>query len=598
MHSIIPQLAVVTSIIYWTVVGAADSTEVIAEPSRCTVELNPGTIAVGIANKTFNDVPFCAYLGLRYAEPPVGELRFADPVLHHEPEGLRNYTAYGSVCAQFENINEQTEVDGDEDCLFINVFSPVPKGATIKYPVLVFIHGGSFAAGSGELRGVDLLMENEVIVVTLNYRLGVLGFLKHERYNITGNYGLKDQLVALQWLNQYVRQFGGDPHRVTLMGHSAGAGAVTHHLYNARAQPLFHGVMILGGSGLASWAFLYDHRKCVSNYMRDLGATTLTELRELDFQKFFIKDPKLRHAFAFSSMFYPCFIPTLDTNQSESAYFDRSVHQQVLVGSPPSMPVLVSETVNEFELLLKHVTDFWMSDNYPNNRHPTIKRRMWEVLEHLSNWAVYHGLEESKKRFYQKMANMANLRYPIRRLLNTLSSDPLYYMRFVFDGKFGENKRKTYAWYIEPNKYGAVHGDELSYIFSPYNLQEALTNRSEYRQELAVHFKTVELVTNFVKYGNPTPKRSKLSNVEWPPYNKAHNQTQYLNVDSEFTLRTVEDRRDMYYIVWSVFYNCLYYFDCQPVDGLEQLLEVYGVSKTPPSYDLDEQEENFKNNND
>ncbi|XP_050080374.1 carboxylesterase 5A-like [Anopheles maculipalpis] len=553
----------------------------------CSIRFSKHATGEGVYNRTFNDVPYCAFLGLRYAKPPVGELRFANPT-QQDPEGRANYTAYGSVCPQFQNINRQDGIVGNEDCLFLNVFAPVQEADSqltdahpAKFPVLVFIHGGSFVAGSGEVHGVDLLMENELIVITLNYRLGVFGFLKHESQNITGNYGLRDQLAALQWVHRNVHHFGGDPERVTLMGHSAGGASVTHQLYHEQARGLFHSLIVLSGSMLAPWAILYDYSRCLDNYIHDIDATTLGELRELPFERFFIADRKLRHTFAFSSMFYVCFIPTLDNRTSEAgAYFPSPPHEMVHVRTPPQIPIIISETKTEFELLLPHVFDFWMSTNYLNRRHPTVRQQVGDILDNVGKWAVIQGLEPTKQQFYQKMANMANIFYPIRRLLNELArrmdEDQLYYMRFEFDGKFGEYKKKIYAKYVETDKYGALHGDELGYIFSPYNLREALANRIEYRRELSVHKRTVELIANFVKYGNPTPKRSKLSDIVWTPYRDVENRTNYLNIDEEFTMRQTDDQRNLYALIWHIVYECLYHAHCDAVSKLELLAEQYG----------------------
>uniref|UniRef100_A0A182QKT3 Carboxylic ester hydrolase n=1 Tax=Anopheles farauti TaxID=69004 RepID=A0A182QKT3_9DIPT len=572
------------------------------EPNpACSIQLGENATADGIHNRTFHESAYCAFFGIRYAKPPVGELRFADPV-RLDPTGHRNYTAYGSICPQYKNINRQDGLLGEEDCLFLNVFAPVlAKG--VKYPVLVFVHGGSFVAGSGEVYGVDLLMDNELVVVTLNYRLGVLGFLKHERQNITGNYGLKDQLEALRWVQRNIRYFGGDPERVTLMGHSAGAAAVSHHLYHEPARGLFHGLIVLSGSPLAPWAVLYDYQRCLDNYLRDVSAITLSEFRELPFRQLFIADEKFRYVFAYCSMFYTCFVPTLEDQPNARAYFSKPPHESVHTERPQRVPVLVSETSTEFKLLVPHVFDFWMSNNYLNQRSPEVKRQIGEILDNVGDWAVAQGLELSKRRFYQNMANMANLIYPIRRLLQELGKhlgeDQLYYLRFEFDGMFGEYKKKIYTSYLETDEYGAIHGDELGYIFSPYNLRDALANRSEYRRELSVHIRTVELVANFVKYGNPTPKPSKLSGLLWPAYSEANNRTEYLNIDEQFTLRRVDDGRNVYYLLWKIVYECLYYATCEPVTKLEEFSQLYASMVTAghnKADDYDQLDEDIKNN--
>ncbi|XP_052891539.1 juvenile hormone esterase-like [Anopheles moucheti] len=605
-----PLLRLLLVIGTWTIrVAVAIPTEVTEQNNvPCSIQFSEQTSAEGVHNRTFNDVSYCAFLGMRYAKPPVGELRFANPVPLN-PEGHRNHTTYGSVCPQYKNINQQDEIMGSEDCLYLNVFVPLQETRTdvgpVKYPVLVFIHGGSFVAGSGEIDGVDLLMENELIVVTLNYRLGVFGFLKYDRQNISGNYGLNDQLAALQWIQRNVHHFGGDPSRVTLMGHSAGGASVTHHLYHKEAGGLFRNLIVLSGSMLAPWAILYDYSRCLDNFVHDVGATTLDEFRELDFRMFFIPDRKLRYTFAFSSMFYGCFIPTFDNRtEGDGAYFTRAPHEMVREQTPPQMPILISETATEFELLLPHVFDFWMSTNYLNQRHVTIRRQIGDILDNVGKWVVAEGLEPTKQQFYQKMANMANIFYPIRRLLHELGkradNNPLYYLRFEFDGKFGKYKKKIYASLLETDRYGALHGDELGYIFSPYNLREALANRTEYRHELSVHIKSVELIANFVKYGNPTPKRSKLSDIVWPSYREAINRTEYLNIDKEFTLRQVDDRRNLYSMIWKIVYECLYHSQCENITRLELLAEQYGgtiVTQTNDEYFelLDEAVKNYVN---
>ncbi|XP_058123998.1 uncharacterized protein LOC131285316 [Anopheles ziemanni] len=550
--------------------------------AECTVQLGPQSTAQGVPNITFNGVQFCEYLGIRYAKPPVGLLRFADPVLE-EPDGDNNYTAYGNKCPQFEDVNKHTAVIGAEDCLVLNIFTTVNNSTNrngsdqlVMLPVLVFIHGGSHVIGSGQVHGVDLLMENEVIVVTIDYRLGVFGFLKDEKNNITGNYGLKDQLVALQWIQRYVSYFGGDPNRVTVMGHSSGAGDLSHHLYNDRARGLFQGAILLSGSMLAPWALLYEGEECMDDYVQDLNASTLDVLREKSFEEFFLVKNRFRYTFAFIGLFHPCLPPTLEDHpDDEASYFRQSPHKLVRTKAPHPMPILIGETSTEFELMLKHVSTLVMSKNFPNNRRLEQLTPVLEIFKYISMWVVLVGLEDSKGHFYRKMASMANAYYPIKQLLSEYSqrvdSEQVYYLRFQFDGKFGECKKKIFADYVDNSVYGAIHGDDMSYIFSPYNLKEALENRSEFHRELSVHNKTVELITNFVKYGNPTPKRSELSDLVWPSYNESRNQTQYLNIDEEFQVRDVEDRQNIYFMIWQIIYECLYYEQCEAVTKLRQL---------------------------
>ena len=127
-------------------------------------------------------------------------------------------------------------------------------------------------------------------MVTFNYRLNVLGFLKTNKFNISGNFGLKDQTTLLRWVQRYIGNFGGDPAQVTLLGHSAGAGSVTHHLYIPQSKDLFHRMIVLSGSLLASWSFMYNPRLCTESYLSDLQPKTAIEFRTRAVEDFFIQN--------------------------------------------------------------------------------------------------------------------------------------------------------------------------------------------------------------------------------------------------------------------------------------------------------------------
>ncbi len=174
-----------------------------------------------------------AFLGIPYAKPPVGPLRWQPPQpfgpLSADHSQLRPAFAHGAPCAQQRfGWNNGSADHGTEDCLFLNVWAPA---AGKNYPVMVYVHGGSNTAGSAaeELSNGLQLVPRGVILVTLDYRLGVFGFFRSPAldeasgYNGSGNYGLMDQIAALEWVRRNISAFGGDPHRVTLFGQSAGA---------------------------------------------------------------------------------------------------------------------------------------------------------------------------------------------------------------------------------------------------------------------------------------------------------------------------------------------------------------------------------------
>ncbi|KAL7986312.1 hypothetical protein Chor_011478 [Crotalus horridus] len=201
-----------------------------------------------------------AYLGIPYAEPPVKKLRFQKPIPRQTWSEVLEATSFGNSCPQ-------TYVPGlpdkdiwiantplSEDCLFLNIWAPHPRTST-PVPVLVWIQGMGFITGTASLdiyNGATLSATEKVIVASMNYRLGALGFLSLPPY-APGNVGLWDQHLALKWLKENIAVFGGDPAQLTLVGQSAGAALVGCHLLSPLSQPLFARAVLQSGVPNAIW---------------------------------------------------------------------------------------------------------------------------------------------------------------------------------------------------------------------------------------------------------------------------------------------------------------------------------------------------------
>lgn len=196
------------------------------------------------------------FKGIPYAAPPVGPMRWRPPVRPAAWKGVRDATRYGAACPQGSEHKEPWAQVGpmSEDCLFLNVWRPAHAG---KYPVMVFIHGGGFtygAAGVPLYDGVRLAARG-AIIVTINYRLGRLGFFAHPaltRENPDGelgNYAVMDQVAALQWVKRNIAKFGGDADNVTVFGESAGAGSVQILMGSPVSKGLFHKAISESGAG-------------------------------------------------------------------------------------------------------------------------------------------------------------------------------------------------------------------------------------------------------------------------------------------------------------------------------------------------------------
>jgi para-nitrobenzyl esterase len=189
------------------------------------------------------------FLGIPYAKPPVGQLRWRPPQPHPKWTTTLDATRAGNECPQ---MNFSGQVEGSEDCLYLNIYTPNPPAANL--PVMVWIHGGTFLVGSGALySGARLAAKGKLVVVTINYRLGPLGFLAHPSldaenpHHVSGNYGLLDQQAAMLWVKNNIRAFGGNPNNITIAGESAGAISVGLQMISPKAKGLFERAIMESG---------------------------------------------------------------------------------------------------------------------------------------------------------------------------------------------------------------------------------------------------------------------------------------------------------------------------------------------------------------
>jgi len=191
-----------------------------------------------------------AFLGIPYAAPPIGDLRWLPPQPPAGWSGVLDATKAGNQCAQ-ARIRDQG-VAGSEDCLFLNIYAPDTPDKAL--PVMVWIHGGTFLVGSGsQYDGRELAERGHLILVTINYRLGPFGFLVNRSLDgadpgqLSGNYGLLDQQAALRWVKDNIEAFGGDPGKVTVAGESAGAISIGLQLVSPGAAGLFERAILESG---------------------------------------------------------------------------------------------------------------------------------------------------------------------------------------------------------------------------------------------------------------------------------------------------------------------------------------------------------------
>ena len=222
--------------------GSGAEADAVAAPAALSPD-TPVAVTGGLVRGALSETHpgILAFKGIPFAAAPVGELRWRPPAPVEAWEGVREATAPGSICMQ----HGAQQAPQSEDCLFLNVWAPA--AAAEPLPVMVWIHGGGYRLGAGSGAGYDgsPLASNGVVLVTINYRLNLFGFLAHaalsaeSAHGASGNYGLMDMVAALEWVRDNAAAFGGDPARVAIFGESAGGGAVMALMIAPQAEGLF-----------------------------------------------------------------------------------------------------------------------------------------------------------------------------------------------------------------------------------------------------------------------------------------------------------------------------------------------------------------------
>jgi len=253
----------------------------------------PVKVEDGLVQGTSED-GLTVYRGIPFAAPPVGDLRWRAPQPAAKWDGVRPATNFGSSPIQGSRIGPKMS----EDCLYLNVWTPA-KSAGDRIPVLVWIYGGGFSAGSTSdpnYNGANLARKG-VMLVSIAYRVGQLGFLAHPELSaettnhVSGNYGLLDQIAGLQWVRKNIAAFGGDPNRVTIFGESAGGIAVSMLCASPQAKGLFHGAISQSGGSFGpprpttcpgeNLKRLPDAEKAGEAYAKRAGVSSIAELRKI-----------------------------------------------------------------------------------------------------------------------------------------------------------------------------------------------------------------------------------------------------------------------------------------------------------------------------
>lgn len=455
-------------------------------------------------------VKYHSFKGIPYAEPPVGKLRFQAPVPKAKWNGVRTAFEHGSYCPNRWGFFGLTGLHGgQEDCLFLNVYTPKIQGLK---PVMFWIHGGAFMSGNGDttLYGPEHLLKEDVVVVTINHRFSAFGFLSTNDENAPGNAGLKDIVLALKWVKENIKKFGGDPKDITVFGHSAGSVAVHYLMISDSAQGLFQKAILQSGSSLMQCLFQPDPKTQAETLAERLNITysntkdLIEKLQEVDFQKIVDVEALLFSQGNPAGLRPFEFVPNVEPNNTKNAFLTEEPIQRMIKNNFAKIPLMVGSPNFEgmfFNLYFQIFPDKLQELNAKpfylvpytlglNENSENID----EIISDLKK-LYFDGNDEGTLVQWLDVFSDGIFRISDDRAIryHVDSTDiPVYLYEFAFDGSMNFFKKNLSLQNFE----GASHGDELFYLFEP-----GIDGFVPDEKSTLIRNRMTRLWTNFAKYG-------------------------------------------------------------------------------------------------
>lgn len=437
------------------------------------------------------------FRGIPYAAPPIGERRWTLPVAPAAWKEPKDAGAFGPACIQPKNPNPRRDVgEQSEDCLSLNVWAP--KDAD-QAPVMVWIHGGAFRLGASSIPFYDgsKFARSGVVLVSINYRLGAFGFFANEAVreangSDAANFGLLDQIAALQWVRENIASFGGDPNNVTIFGESAGGASVLYLLTSETAKGLFHKAIAQSGGGLQS--ALCAWRSCggraasrdqSNNTLAGLGVSgeSLETLQALSTEQILALSP-LSNGMGFG--------PMIDDDSVTS-----NIYERIVGGEVASVPFIIGSNSYEASLM----RGFRLSPQ-------TVFKSIGGTIDAAKRAYDVKGRKLSDEDFAAELFRDRLFGAPAKIIASAAQEAGLPVRRYYFDYvlKRREGKAK-----------GARHGAEIFYVFDNLGILPGarfIVGREDEKMATRMH----ELWTSFASSGVP-----KAEGVDWPRADNAGN---------------------------------------------------------------------------
>jgi carboxylesterase type B len=482
-----------------------------------------------------------AYEGIPYALPPIGKLRFKPPRPIPPWIGELSATKFGSMCIQYTQVPEKApeRVEGAEDCLYLNIYVPVRENEMnkVSMPVIFWIHGGAFQWGSGMLYGPDYLMDHDVIFVSINYRLGPMGFLSTEDEVVPGNMGLKDQSMALQWVSQNIEWFGGDPKKVTLTGLSAGGASVHYHYLSQMSANLFRGGISFSGTAFDCWTQTENSLEKAKKLSALMGCPTTSSRDMIRCMRYRPARAIMQATSEFMTFFFNPFSPfgpVPEKSSDETPFIDRTPAEIISSGDVQDVPWVTGVTseeglypVAEFitdDRNLQQLNDNWdiLGPDYldfnftiPKEKHVEIARlikKHYFGTKPIDRYSTKELIQMSGDRFFVVDSEKA------ARMQAKVNKNPVWWYYFSYRGAQSLSDSLSISGSTE--NYGVSHGDDVFYVLGTPWFDPMTTQKDRDMQKQLIDF-WVQFVTEEIP---------NVANVAWPDLDPSKEEFHYLHI--------------------------------------------------------------------
>ncbi|KAF9787677.1 hypothetical protein SFRURICE_020756 [Spodoptera frugiperda] len=495
-----------------------------------------GYIATGLVSNGYK----------RYMGVPYGLVNASNPFGPAAPYPAFKETFYaekeGIVCPQMKN----GKPIGITQCLTLNIYVPQNRVASrLPLPVMVWIHGGAFARGSteDEARNPTAFLKHDIIVVAVNYRLGIYGFMCLDTPEVPGNQGLKDQTLALRWIKDNIAAFGGDENKITVFGQGAGGMSVNMHLFSLN-EKLFDQAIIQSGPALSYWMMGESDSSVPMILAEYLGYSTsdvdkaLKYLSSIDAHSLV----KVAHDLKTTSAFVN------DQSFNKPCVEKRFEGVQNFITEHPMN--MISEKAKEIPIIIGHNAHEYHSQCYDRVEKFFAAYDISKLFK--LGFNIDSGFNEALtavKHFYFGDARIE--KEGATKLVDFVTDFIFAHPTQRMAEKLLESGAKTVYRYVF-SFFEASHGDELPYLFDSLVSQLNKTDGGIFwKERLQVKHRMVKLWTNFVKHGNPSPEHSIFLPFVWTPIT---NTTQpYLDIDIVFKMKSRHEHRSMAF--WDLFYK-------------------------------------------